>query len=91
MSSSNSAPPAGAAAAVLKPSASAPSEDAISVVGPNFDENDGLDARDVRRLLKSYERIGFQATSLAQAIEIVDNMVCYEIWSTYLLMFELHD
>ncbi|KAJ7276369.1 DHS-like NAD/FAD-binding domain-containing protein [Mycena haematopus] len=60
--------PAGASAAILLPSAPIP-DDAVSVQGPNFDLPQSLQA-----LLKSYERIGFQATSLGQAINIVNNM-----------------
>jgi deoxyhypusine synthase len=61
--------PAGAAAAVLKRSEPLP-ETAVSVQGPDFDKS-----LSVQDLLSSYERIGFQATSLGKAIEIVDRMV----------------
>ncbi|KZT13091.1 Deoxyhypusine synthase [Laetiporus sulphureus 93-53] len=60
--------PSGASAAVLKPSEPI-SENAISVEGPNFDHPISL-----QQLLDSYQRIGFQASSLAKAIEIVNKM-----------------
>lgn len=65
--------PIDAAAAVLKRSESIPS-DSISVQGPNFDGHLSL-----QDLLDSYERIGFQATSLGKAIEIVNRMVS-DVW-----------
>ncbi|THH11256.1 hypothetical protein EW145_g782 [Phellinidium pouzarii] len=60
--------PSGASAAVLQASQPIP-DDAVSVEGPNFDKELGL-----QDLLGSYERIGFQATSLGRAIHIVDKM-----------------
>jgi deoxyhypusine synthase len=62
-------PPTGASAAILQPSEPI-SECAVSVQGPNFDEPLSL-----QDFLKSYERIGFQANSLGQAIDIVNRMV----------------
>jgi deoxyhypusine synthase len=61
--------PSDAAAAVLQRSVSVP-DDAVSVQGPNFDAPMSL-----QQLLGCYERIGFQATSLGRAIEIVNRMV----------------
>ena len=61
--------PQGASAAVLKHSEPVPDE-AVAVQGPNFDERPTLET-----LLDSYERIGFQANSLANAIKIVHKMV----------------
>lgn len=61
--------PAGAAAAILKRSEPLP-ETAVSVQGPDFDKSQSL-----QDLLSNYERIGFQATSLGKAIEIVNRMV----------------
>lgn len=61
--------PSQASAAVLQPSEPI-SSDAVHVEGPNFDNNISL-----HDLLGSYERIGFQATSLGRAIRIVDKMV----------------
>ena len=61
--------PSGVSDAVLKRSDPVP-EDATFVQGPNFDE-----CIDLQKLLDSYERIGFQATSLGRAIHIVNKMV----------------
>lgn len=61
--------PADAAAAVLKRSEPLP-DTAVSVQGPDLDKTSSL-----QELLNSYERIGFQATSLGKAIEIVNRMV----------------
>ena len=61
--------PKDAQAAVLVQSEPVP-DSAISVEGPNFDKSLGL-----QDLLNSYERIGFQATSLGRAIDIVNRMV----------------
>lgn len=61
--------PAEVEAAVLKPSEPVP-HSSISVVGPDFDQDISLDV-----LLRSYERIGFQANSLGKAIDIVNRMV----------------
>lgn len=66
---SSSSIPAGASAAVLKPSEPMP-DFAVTVEGPNFDEEMSLE-----KLLDSYTRIGFQANSLGRAIEIVNKMV----------------
>lgn len=66
---SSSSIPAGASAAVLKPSEPMP-DIAVTVQGPNFDEQITLN-----KLLDSYNRIGFQANSLGRAIEIVNKMV----------------
>ncbi|KAH8105011.1 Deoxyhypusine synthase [Phellopilus nigrolimitatus] len=60
--------PSGASAAVLLPSQPVP-EEAIAIEGPNFDN-----ILDLQDLLGSYERIGFQASSLGRAIQIVDKM-----------------
>ncbi|KIM28617.1 hypothetical protein M408DRAFT_329382 [Serendipita vermifera MAFF 305830] len=57
-----------AKAAVLVQSAPIP-DDAVSVSGPDFTK-----IKDIRGFMESYARIGFQATSLARAIEIVQNM-----------------
>ena len=61
--------PQGASNAVLLPSHPIP-EDTLSVEGPNFECSLSID-----ELLGSYERIGFQATSLGRAIQVVDKMV----------------
>jgi len=69
MAPSNSGIPTAAAAAILQPSDPLPSN-AISVQGPDFEKPLSLDG-----FLKSYERIGFQASSLGRAIQIVNKMV----------------
>ncbi|RDX55435.1 Deoxyhypusine synthase [Lentinus brumalis] len=68
MASSSAPIPSGASAAVLKPSDPIP-DFAVSVEGPNFDEEMSL-----QKLLASYSRIGFQANSLGKAIDIVNKM-----------------
>ncbi|KAI0772080.1 Deoxyhypusine synthase [Trametes elegans] len=60
--------PMSASAAVLKPSEPMP-DFAVTVEGPNFDEEITL-----QKLLESYKRIGFQANSLGKAIDIVNKM-----------------
>lgn len=67
--SSSGAIPSGASAAVLKPSEPMP-DFAVTVEGPNFDEEMTL-----QKLLASYQRVGFQANSLGKAIDIVNKMV----------------
>ena len=67
--SATTAVPAGASAAILLPSSPMP-DSAVSVQGPDFDSPHSLQA-----FLKSYERIGFQATSLGRAINTVNRMV----------------
>ncbi|EJD53497.1 Deoxyhypusine synthase [Auricularia subglabra TFB-10046 SS5] len=64
----SSAVPAAASAAVLVQSEPLP-DDAVTVQGPSFDAPLGL-----QEFLRSYERIGFQATSLGRAIDIVNKM-----------------
>ena len=61
--------PAAVSAAVLQPSEPVPNT-AVSVRGPDFDANLSL-----QDLLKSYERIGFQASNFGKAINIVNRMV----------------
>ncbi|OSX60145.1 hypothetical protein POSPLADRAFT_1148134 [Postia placenta MAD-698-R-SB12] len=68
MASTTNAIPSGASAAVLKASEPVP-EAAVAVEGPNFDEPISL-----QQLLENYKRIGFQASSLAKAIDIVNKM-----------------
>ncbi|KAL5508512.1 DYS1 [Sanghuangporus vaninii] len=60
--------PSGASEAVLQHSERVP-ETAISVQGPNFEGPQNL-----QDFLSSYGRIGFQATSLGRAIQIVNKM-----------------
>jgi deoxyhypusine synthase len=66
---STNAIPISASSAVLKPSDPVP-QNIVSVHGPNFEYPLSL-----QDLLGSYERIGFQATSLGKAIDIVNRMV----------------
>jgi deoxyhypusine synthase len=61
--------PSGAQAAILKESEPVPS-DAVPVRGPDFESQISLQG-----FLKSYENIGFQATSFGRAVEIVNHMV----------------
>ncbi|KAJ3768953.1 Deoxyhypusine synthase [Lentinula raphanica] len=63
--------PAGASAAVLLPSEPL-SSDHIPVKGPNLENSLSL-----QDFLHSYTRIGFQATSLGNAIDIVDRMASF--------------
>lgn len=57
-------------ASVLTPSVPLPSS-SIPIAGPDFSKAEiGL-----YELLESYERIGFQATGLGRAVEIVEKMV----------------
>lgn len=77
MASTPNAIPSGASAAVLKASEPVP-EAAIAVEGPNFDEPISL-----QQLLENYKRIGFQASSLAKAIDIVNKMVCFYLHAPY--------
>lgn len=65
----STAVPAEASAAVLQPSEPIP-DSAISVQGPDLEKKLSL-----QEFLKSYERIGFQASSLGRAIDIVNRMV----------------
>ncbi|KAJ4478031.1 Deoxyhypusine synthase [Lentinula aciculospora] len=60
--------PIGASAAVLLPSEPI-SSDQIAVRGPNLEKSLSL-----QNFFQSYTRIGFQATSLGKAIDIVDHM-----------------
>lgn len=61
--------PTDATAAVLLPSAPIP-EDAIPVVGPDFEKD-----MDLQSFLESYSKIGFQANSFGKAVDIVNQMV----------------
>lgn len=73
--------PAGAVAAVLKPSEGLP-EGSLTVHGYDFDR--GLD---YHALLQSYLTTGFQATSFGQAVNEINRMVSsqdesrwWELW-----------
>jgi deoxyhypusine synthase len=65
--------PLDAAAAVLLPSQPLP-DNAVTVVGPSFEHPLLLS-----EFLKSYSRIGFQATSFGQAVDIVNQMVMHAL------------
>lgn len=56
-------------ASVLTPSEAIP-ENALHIKGPDF--NNAITLQD---LMTSYEKIGFQATGLAKAIKIIEDMV----------------
>ncbi|KAJ7700050.1 Deoxyhypusine synthase [Mycena rosella] len=72
-SSTTTAVPTGASAAILMPSGPMP-DSAVSVQGPDFDSPYSLQA-----FLKTYERIGFQATSLGRAINTVNKMRAWRL------------
>ena len=57
-------------ASVLTPSEAIPT-DATHIKGPDFNN-----AITLQELMTSYERIGFQATGMAKAIKIIEEMVC---------------
>lgn len=61
--------PSVATAAILTPSAPVP-QDAIPVIGPNFEKD-----WDLSSFLQSYKTIGFQANSFGNAVDIVNEMV----------------
>lgn len=65
--------PAAVADAVLKPSDPVP-EDAIPVKGLDFDAFVDRNIT-VAELVENLKNVGFQATSIAQAVNIVDGMV----------------
>ena len=69
--------PASAQAAVLQKSQPLP-EDAQKVNGPNFDE---VNPNDLSAILKSMESIGFQGTSVSEAVRIIEQMVRHETYS----------
>ena len=65
--------PTSAMDAVLKPSEPVP-EDAIPVQGLDFDDFPGRNVT-VVELVDGMKNMGFQASSIGQAVEIVDGMV----------------
>ncbi len=75
----NSEAPVDATNAVLKPSDPVP-EGAIPVEGVEFDKFTGRDIM-VAELVDGMSNMGFQASSIGQAVEIVDGMV-----GTYLMI-----
>lgn len=71
---SRSDAPAGAANAVLKPSDPVP-ESAVPVKGLDFD---AFADRNITaaELVENLANVGFQATSIGQAVDIINGMVC---------------
>jgi hypothetical protein len=65
--------PSGAADAVLKPSDPVP-EDAVPVRGVEFDHFAGRSIT-VDELLDGYTNMGFQASSVGEAVRIINDMV----------------
>lgn len=65
--------PSGATDAVLKPSDPVP-DGAVPVRGLEFDDFKGRDIT-VPELLQGMTQMGFQASSIGQAVQIVDGMV----------------
>lgn len=72
-SHTNEAAPAGVTDAVLKPSDPVPAE-AIPVKGLDFDAYADRNIT-VAELVENLKNVGFQATSIGQAVDIVDGMV----------------
>jgi len=70
--------PTSTAEAVLKPSEKL-SEDAIPVSGIDFDQYKGRDIT-VKEMIEGMTTMGFQATSLAQAAQIINDMVCIPLF-----------
>jgi hypothetical protein len=71
--SSRSAVPSGAAAAVLKPSQTVP-DGTPQVSGINFDQYSGRDIT-ASELLAGMTNMGFQASAVAEAVRIINDMV----------------
>ncbi|CAG8591474.1 6223_t:CDS:2 [Dentiscutata erythropus] len=74
-----------AAQAVLVKSTSMP-DNSTTVIGPDFNQNHSLED-----LLKSYSRIGFQATSVGQAINVINQMRNWRLSDDPLLPDESDD
>lgn len=66
--------PSGATDAVLKPSDPVP-DGAMPVKGTEFDDYQDRNIT-VAELLEGMTHMGFQASSIGQAAQIVDSMVC---------------
>lgn len=65
--------PSGATDAVLRPSDPVP-EDAVTVKGLEFDDFTGRNIT-VAELVENLGRVGFQASSIGQAADIINGMV----------------
>lgn len=72
--------PAGAANAVLKPSDPVPAG-AVPVKGLDFDAFADRNVT-VAELVENLANVGFQATSIGQAVDIVNGMVCRPLHSS---------
>lgn len=72
-SPANEAAPTGVADAVLKPSDPVPAE-AIPVKGLDFDAFADRNIT-VAELIENLKNVGFQATSVGQAVDIINGMV----------------
>ena len=70
----NGTGPSGAMDAVLKPSDPVP-DGAVPVKGIEFDDFAGRDIT-VAELVDGMKHMGFQASSIGQAVDIVNGMVC---------------
>ena len=81
----NGVAPPGATDAVLKPSDPVP-EGAIPVRGVEFDKFTDRNIT-AAELVEGMTNMGFQATSIGQAVEIVNGMVCKQIRSRNFLTF----
>lgn len=73
----NGAAPSGATDAVLKPSDPVP-DNAIPVQGLDFDKFKDRNIT-VAELVEGMTNMGFQASSIGQAVEVVHGMVCKSI------------
>jgi len=73
-SSGNGSAPSGATNAVLKPSDPVP-EGAVPVQGIEFNDFQNRNMT-VPELLDGMSKMGFQASSIGQAAQIVNGMVC---------------
>lgn len=74
-SHANGTAPAGATDAVLKPSDPVPSG-AVPVKGIEFDDYKDRNIT-AEELVHGMASMGFQATSIGQAVEIINGMVCF--------------
>lgn len=73
----STAPPSGAQSAVLLRSAPMPA-DAVEVQGPRFDEQD---PRDLVALLDKMGTVGFQGSSISDAVRIIERMRTWRLAS----------
>ena len=71
------AAPSGATDAVLKPSEAVP-EDAQKIQGIEFNKYADRDIT-VAEMVEGMGSMGFQASAVAQAVKIIEDMVCYAL------------